>query len=56
MSSENLRMITLPEMEISNVNLISVRKWVNNQTYRHTRNLKLFGARVHTSEKGLQKI
>ena len=37
-------------------NLISVRKWGNEQTNRHTRNLKLFGTSVETSHECLPKI
>ena len=44
------------ELEISKDNLISVRKWGNEQTERHTRNLKLFGTSVETSQECLQKI
>ena len=36
--------------------LISVRKWGLEQTDRHTRNLKLFGTSVQTSQECLQKI
>ena len=42
MSPEKSRRLAYSELEISTVNLISVRKWVNEQTDRHTRNLKLF--------------
>ena len=42
MSPENLKKISHPELDISKDNLISVRNWGNEQTDRHTRNLKLF--------------
>ena len=46
MYPENLRKIAHPDVDISNVNLILVRKKVNEQTNRHTRNLKLFGTNL----------
>ena len=45
-----------PKLEISAVNIMSVRKWGNEQTDRHTRNLKLFGTSVETSQECLQKF
>ena len=42
MSPENLRKVAHPEPDISTVKIISVRKWGNEQTDRHTRNLRLF--------------
>ena len=56
MPPENLRKLAHSELEISKDNLISVRKWGNDQTDRHTRNLKLFVTNVHTSQECLQKI
>ena len=56
MSPENLRKLAHLELEISTVNIISVRKLGNEQTDRHTRNLKLFGTSVGTSLECLQKI
>ena len=56
MSPENLRKLAHPELEISTVNIISVRKWGNEHTDRHTRKLKLFGTNVETSQEVLQKI
>ena len=56
MSPENLKKIAHLELEISKDNLISVRKGDNEQTDRHTRNLKLFGTSVQTSQGCLQKI
>ena len=40
----------------SNDNLISVRMWGNEQTNRHTQNLKSFWTSVQISEEGLQKF
>ena len=45
MSPENLRNTAHPELVISTVNIISVRKWGYEQTDRHTR----FGTSVRTS-------
>ena len=56
MSPENLKKIAQPELEISNVKLILVRKGGNEQTERHTINLKLFGTSVQTSRQCIQKI
>ena len=56
MSPENLKKISHPELNISKDNLISVRNWGNEQNDRHTRNLKLFGTNVVTSQECLQKI
>ena len=42
MPPENLRKLAHPELEISTVKIISVTKWGNEQTDRHTRNMKLF--------------
>ena len=52
MSQENLRKMAHPFLALYNADLISIRKWGNEQTDRHTRNLELFGASVHTSEEG----
>ena len=51
MSLENLKKIAHLELDIK----ISVRKWGNEQTNRHTRNLKLFWS-SKKSQKCLQKI
>ena len=56
MSPENLKKIAHLELQISKINLISVRKWGNEQTDRHTRFLELFGTSVGTSQECLQKI
>ena len=56
MSPGNLEKISHPELNISKDNQISVRNWGNEQTDRHTRNLKLFGTNVVTSQESLQKI
>ena len=37
-------------------NLFEVRKWGNERTERHTRNMKLFGTNVQTPQEYLQKI
>ena len=42
MFPENLRKLAHPELEISTVNIISVRKLGSEQTDRHTRNPELF--------------
>ena len=42
MSPENLKKLAHLELEISKINLISVRKLGNEQTDRLTRNLKFF--------------
>ena len=47
LSPKKLIKIAHPELEISTVNLISVSKWGNEQTDRHTGNMKLYW----TSEK-----
>ena len=56
MSPENLEKISHPELNISKDNLISVRNWGNEQTERHTRNLKLFGTDEEISKECVQKI
>ena len=56
MSPEDLKKIADPELEISIVNIISVRKWGNEQTDRHTRNMKLFWTSAGTSKECLPKI
>ena len=56
MSPENLTNILNQELGISNVKPISVRKWGNEQTDKHTSNLNLFGTSVQTSQECLQKI
>ena len=56
MSPENLRKIAHPELEISNVNLVLVRMQGNEQTDRHTGNLKPFGTNLQTPQEYLQKI
>ena len=56
MSPENSKKIAHLELEISKDNLTSVRKWDNEQTDRHTRNLEFFGTCVRTSQECLQKI
>ena len=55
MSPENFKKISHPELDISKDNPISVRKWGNEQTDRHTRFLELFGTSVGTTEECLQK-
>ena len=42
MPPENLRKLAHPELEISTVNIISVKKWGNEHTDRQTRNLNFF--------------
>ena len=42
MSPEKFRKLDYSEPEISTANIISVTKWVNEQTDRHARNLKSF--------------
>ena len=49
MSPETLRKMAPPELEISNVSLFSVKKWVNEQSDNLTRNLNLFKTSVQTS-------
>ena len=56
MSPENLKKISHPELNISKDNLISVRNLGNEQTDRHTRNLKIFETNVQASKECLQKI
>ena len=56
MSLENLEKISHPDLDISKDNPISVRKWSNEQTDRHTRFLELFGASVGTTQECLEKI
>ena len=53
MSPENLRKIAHPELEISIVNLILIRKKSNEQTGGHTRYLKLFETNVKTPQEYL---
>ena len=58
-SPENLKKIAHLQLEISKDNLISVRKWGNEQTDRHTINLKLSGTNVQTPQEypeNLRKI
>ena len=52
-SPENLRKTTHPELEIS---LMSVRKWGNEKTDRHTRNLQLSKIRARTSKNVSRKF
>ena len=54
--SRKFENISLPELEIIKYNLILVWKRGNEQTDRHTRNLKLFGTSVQISQECLQKI
>ena len=56
MSPENLRKLAHPELGLFTVNIISVRKWGNEQTDRHTRNMKLFWTSAETSKEYLPKI
>ena len=42
MSPENLRKLAHPELEISTVNIISVRKWGNEQTDRQKKSAITF--------------
>ena len=56
MSSENLKKIAHLELQIAKDILIPVRNRGNEQTDRHTRNVKLFGTSVETSKECLQKI
>ena len=49
MSLKNLKNISHPELDVSKDNLISVRKWGNWGTDRHTRYLQLFGTSVPKS-------
>ena len=56
MSPENLKKIAHLELDISKDNQISVRKWDNEQTDRHTRILEFFGTSVGTFQECLQKI
>ena len=56
MSPENLEKISHPELNISKDDLISVKNLGNEETKRHTRNVKLFGTNVQTSQECLQKI
>ena len=44
------------ELESSKDNRISVRKLGNEQTDKHTRNLKLFGTNVQTLQEYFQKF
>ena len=44
MSPEKFSKLAYSEREISTGNIISVMKWGNEQTYRQTRNMKLFDA------------
>ena len=56
MSLENLRKIAQTELDITIIILNLVRKLDSEQTDRHTKNLKLFGASVQTFWDCLQKI
>ena len=56
MFSENLEKISHPELDISKDIGIWVRKWGNEHTDRHTRNMKLFRTSAHMSKECLQKI
>ena len=56
MSMENLSVMFHPELEMSIVNLVLVRKRVNEHIYRCTRILKLSNANVQTSPEYFQKI
>ena len=56
MSQENVWKIGHPELDISTVEIISVRMWGNEQTDRNTWNLKLFRTSVQTSKECLKKI
>ena len=40
MCPENLSVVIHPELEISKGNRVSVSQWINEQTYRHTKNLR----------------
>ena len=55
-SPENLRKLAHPELEISAVIIISVSKWVNEHTDRHTRILRLFWTMQKYSRKVSQKF
>ena len=56
MSPENLRKLAHPELEISTVNIISVKKLGNEQTDIHARNLRLFGTSAETFWENLPKV
>ena len=60
MSPKNLRKLAHPELEISTVKIISVRKRGNEKTDRHTRHMKLFEINVKNipgiSPENLRKI
>ena len=56
MSQENMWKIGHPELDISTVEIISVMKLGNEQTDRHTRNLRLFWTIAETSWECLSKI
>ena len=56
MSQENMWKIGHPELDISTVEIISVMKLGNEQTDRHTRNLRLFEISVWKSQECVQKI
>ena len=56
MSLKNLKNISHPELDVSKDNLISVRKWGNWGTDRHTRYLQLFGTSVTTCQECLKKF
>ena len=51
MSPEILEKISHPELNIAKDNVISVRNWGNEQTDRHTRNLKLSKISVQCLQK-----
>ena len=55
-SPEKLIKLAYSELDISTVKIISVRKWGNEQTDRHTRNVKLFRTSAQMSKECLQKI
>ena len=56
MSPEKLEKMSHPEVDISKDNLISVRKWGNEQTDRLKWNFKVFGTSVWASKECIQKI
>ena len=56
MSQENSRNVVHPDLEISNVNIISLRIWGNEQNRRYTRNVKLAGTIVKISHECFPKL
>ena len=56
MSQENLRNRAHPSQEVSNVNIISLRIWGNEQNNRYTRNVKLAGTILKISHECFQKL